>query len=70
MALFPSLFSAPTEPAKSLETTEKTLILSKEFPCLKLTKEMQTTKERKDRAGSWLPKTRNKTVRLNQAESA
>ena len=44
-------FSALTKPTKSLENTEKTLNLSKEIPCLKLTKEIQTTKERKDREG-------------------
>ena len=43
-------FSLTAESTKSLEKTEKIPILSKDIPCLKLTKEIQKTKERKDRA--------------------
>ena len=42
-------FSLTAEPTKSLEKTENTKI-TKEIPCLKLTKEILKTKEWKDRA--------------------
>ena len=42
-------FSAPTEPTKTLEKCRKNTHVSKDIPCLELTKEIRTTKERKDR---------------------
>ena len=45
---------SPAETTKTLENTRENgdLILTKEIPCLKLTKAFQKNKERKDRAGS------------------
>ena len=43
-------FLSPAEPTKTLEKQRKNAILTKEIPWLKLTREFQKTKERKDRA--------------------
>ena len=45
-------FLSPAKPTKTLEKPRENTHLSKEIPCLKLTKEFQKTKERKDRVAS------------------